>query len=384
MPNRRGINHNLAVYGWDLRDAYSQTAQACLNRLRVPKDDLINQIVENNGERAALRVYPTEPAGARTKTVFELARDLGADTPDGTDSGVETLVVFLGANNALGAVTRLKVVWSDSGFDDPARKGRYTVWRPSHFAAELALVADAVRGINARHVIWCTVPHVTIAPIARGIGPKIQPGSRYFPYYTRPWVRDGQFDPARHQHITGAEARAVDSAIDQYNDAITDTVRAARTAGRDWYVLDVAGLLDRLAARRYIDDPAARPAWWTAYPLPAELAALNPPPSSHFLATNNTGRRTNGGLFSLDGVHPTTIGYGILAQELINVMRVAGVYFRHPDGVTLRADPVCVDFERLIRRDTLVHRPPENLDSSLATLAWADEALGLLGRALPF
>ena len=57
---------------------------------------------------------------------------------------------------------------------------------------------------------------------------------------------------------------------------------------------------------------------------------------------------------------------------------------RLPDGVTIRRDPVTVDFERLIRRDTLVQRPPENLDSSLATLGWADEALGLLNRALPF
>jgi hypothetical protein len=56
-------------------------------------------------------------------------------------------------------------------------------------------------------------------------------------------------------HITSQQARAIDSAIDQYNDAITDQVRAARQAGKDWYLLDVAGLLDRLAARRYIDEP---------------------------------------------------------------------------------------------------------------------------------
>jgi hypothetical protein len=37
--------------------------------------------------------------------------------------------------------------------------------------------------------------------------------------------------------------------------------------------------------------------------------------------------RTPGGLFALDGVHPTTIAYGLVAQELINVMQVAGVQF---------------------------------------------------------
>jgi hypothetical protein len=39
-----------------------------------------------------------------------------------------------------------------------------------------------VQQIRARHVIWCTVPHVTIAPVARGVASKVAPGSRYFPY----------------------------------------------------------------------------------------------------------------------------------------------------------------------------------------------------------
>ena len=42
--------------------------------------------------------------------------------------------------------------------------------------------------------------------------------------------------------------------------------------------------------------------------------------------------------FSLDGVHPTTVGYGIFAQEVIRVMRRAGVEFRLPNG-TPRPDP---------------------------------------------
>ena len=54
-----------------------------------------------------------------------------------------------------------------------------------------ALIAE-VRKLKARHVIWSTVPHVTIAPIARGLGGKVAPGSRYFPFYARPWVEDNQ------------------------------------------------------------------------------------------------------------------------------------------------------------------------------------------------
>src|SRR5690606_22414966 len=157
---------------------------------------------------------------------------------------------------------------------------------------------------------------------------------------------DTTFDPGRDPHLTAAEVRAVDSAIDQYNDAVTELVRNARASAddpRDWYLFDVAGLLDQLAQRRYVDDPPARPAWWRPYELPPQLRALDPVPDSRFLA-GERGRRTAGGLFSLDGVHPTTVGYGILAQELVNVMTTAGVRFRRPDG-TERHGPVTVDFD---------------------------------------
>ena len=88
-------------------------------------------------------------------------------------------------------------------------------------------------------------------------------------------------------------------------------------------VLELGGALDRLATRRYQEDPAARPSWWQPYPLPSPLACLEPPPDTRFFRAGPSGR-AEGGLFSLDGVHPTTIGYGRVAQEIIHVMRDAG------------------------------------------------------------
>ena len=382
VPPPTSTMHDLAVYGWDLRDALSRTFDTCLDDLGTPKDNLLNQIVEHNGERAALRVYPS--GDSENETLFDAAARLGADTNAGAaDCGIETLVVFLGANNALQTVTNLKVVWSeDPGYQDIETKNQYTVWRPSHFAAELAEVVTAVNNIGARHVIWCTVPHVTIAPIARGIGDKMRTGSRYFPYYTRPWIGAADFDAHQDPHITGDQARAVDSAIDQYNEAIEAAVVAGRKAKSDWYLLDVAGLLDRIAARRYIDDPNARPPWWTPYPLPPALAELTPTPDSRFLTSDGHGGRATGGLFSLDGVHPTTVAYGMIAQELVNIMRLAGVPFRQARSAMERPDPVTVDFARLIRRDTLISSPPQNITPGLHTLGWADERIDLVKRAL--
>jgi hypothetical protein len=383
IPRIKSINHDLAVYGWDLRDALDRTGKSCEQNIQEPKDGLLDQFIENSAERAAMRVYPMTDA-ASGLTLFQAAARLGEELGN-AEAGIETLVVFLGANNALRSVVDLQVVWSDAGYDNVDQKGKYTVWRPTHFKAELGEVVKHVRSIKARHVIWCTVPHVTIAPIARGVGSKIQPGSRYFPYYTRPWITDRQFYPGRDPHITADDARAVDSAIDQYNEEIIKLVRTARSDRkdpRDWYLLDVAGLLDRLAQRRYIEDPLARPSWWQPYLLPPPLRALTPPLDSRFLTSDGHGRAT-GGLFSLDGVHPTTVAYGLIAQELINVMRRAGVQFRLAGG-TPRPDPVLVDFDRLIRRDTLVNTPPGIIDSSLGIMSWADEVLNLVRRTLSF
>jgi hypothetical protein len=89
-----------------------------------------------------------------------------------------------------------------------------------------------------------------------------------------------------------------------YNDHIAGSVMRARKAGLDWYLLDLAGVLDRLAFRRYMQDEAARPSWWSPYPIPQELEALGV--DSRFFESDETGL-IQGGLFALDGVHPTTV-----------------------------------------------------------------------------
>lgn len=386
VPSQGGINHNLAVYGWDLRDTISRTADhslAVLNR-NPPDDDLVRQVVEYHNDRAALRVLNTaRDASGKALSPVQAAAALGAEgtreTNDG--DGIETLIVLIGANNALGSILTFKVVWTDVGYDQMGVNDRYTVWRPTHFKAELDKLVAEIKKIRARHVIIGTVPHVTIAPFARGVETKVRQGSRYFPYYTVPWISDEDFDPSKHPHIKEQEARAIDSAIDQYNDEITDAVRQARQEGRDWYLFETAGLLDRFASRRYIKDPSARPSWWTEYPLPLELQALSPVPDSRFFVSTSTGRK-QGGLFSLDGIHPTTIGYGIMAQEFIKIMQLAGVKFYESDGKTERKGDIKVNFNRLIAEDTLISKPPRSLSNKLSLIGWIDQNLNLFTNML--
>jgi hypothetical protein len=374
--------HNTAVYGWDVLDPQLTTeAQVEKQLADPPHDDLLDQLVENNQARAGRPVLHRAAQGDPHRAVLDSVAAMA-------EEGLETLVVVLGSNNALGTVLSLTTAWTPEGYaelssDDrlSARRG-CNLWRPSAFAADWADLVRKLETIAARHVVIATVPSVTIAPIARGTNKKVRPDSRYFAYYTRPWITDDDFDPERDPHLSLAEVRAIDSAIDAYNETIIDSVRAARTAGRDWYLFDMGGLLDRLATRRYIDSPWARPAWWEPYPLPAALQRLDPVPSTRFFRSG-PGGRTDGGLFSLDGVHPTTIGYGILAQEVMKVLRVAGVEFRDRRGRP-RPDPVQVDFERLLAADTLVSDPPESVTSSLGLLGWLDERLDWVTRFLPF
>jgi hypothetical protein len=340
-PPRIDIRYgNLGIYGWDVRDCLSYTAGRAAARLsaRPPHDDLLGAVPSGDNDIAAGSVLA--PFGVA-------AAQIDAAAWHGRNGGIDTLVVALGANNALGSVVDKKLKWSDVGFDDLERKRHFNVWRPTHFAAEYLQLVRAIESISARRVVLSTVPHVTIAPIANGVNPehageKWRPGSRYYPYYTDPWIDEIDFRPARHRHITHQQARAVDSAIDQYNGTIVEAVRQARGHGRDWLLFDLCGLLDGLAARRFGHDRAAADRnEWERYPLPAPIADLD----TQFFRSNRTGR-LQGGLFGLDGVHPTTSGYGIVASAVLDALAKAG----------LPTAPV--DFTELRRQDTLNEDPP--------------------------
>jgi hypothetical protein len=341
-PPRPDLRYeNVGIYGWDVRDCLSSTTGRALARIagHPAHDDLLGAKPDNDNDIAAASVLA--PFGTA-------AAQIDAVASHGRDGGIGTLVVALGANNALGSVVRKSVVWSGPDYQDLDRKGRYTVWNPSHYQAEYAELVRRLLAIPARRVLLATVPHVTVAPIATGVNPanpgkKWRSGSRYFPYYTDPWIAETDFRPDKHRHLTHQQTRAIDSAIDQYNDTILDHVRRARADGRDWHVIDLCGILDGLAHRRYLADPATRTAQpdWEPYPLPDPIAGLD----TRFYRSDETGR-LQGGLFGLDAVHPTTSGYGIIAQAVLDVLHTAG----EPDQD--------IDFTQLLAKDTLNSHPP--------------------------
>jgi hypothetical protein len=104
-------------------------------------------------------------------------------------------------------------------------------------------------------------------------------------------------------------------------------------------------------------------------------------PDSRFYSSGPQGR-IRGGLFSLDGIHPTTIGYGIMAQEFIKIMQLAGVKFYESDGKTERLGEVKVDFNRLIAEDTLISNPPRSLSNAVSLINSIDKNFNIFSSML--
>lgn len=50
---------------------------------------------------------------------------------------------------------------------------------------------------------------MTIAPIARGVATGDRGASRYYPYYTKPWISDADFDPDHDPQLTGCQCSSM-------------------------------------------------------------------------------------------------------------------------------------------------------------------------------
>ena len=268
------------------------------------------------------------------------------------DGGIENLIVCLGHNNALGAVVNLNFTWSES--DDlvefmPHRK--HSIYRPEHFEQEYRELAKRISKIGARRVFVPTIPYPTIPPVCRGVNSGFSSNHLgYFDYYTRFWIWDEDFDPDKHPHLTKDEALQVDFAADEYNSIIRKVAREY-----DWHVAPIAKNVASMARRR-LGGELLR-----SYPNDFVAALKRNPTTGHlvddyneallstdFIRIKKDSRKIyKGGIFSLDGLHPTTIGYGLMANVYRETMRKAGVKFQKP-----------MDWDFIIAQDSLVTNPP--------------------------
>lgn len=363
-------HHNLAVWGFEVDDAVSVTEAMCRAAIPRPTDNYVWQVPEMAMYRTARRTLnPTFNPMDADKSQLDVAAALAqAD-------GVENLIVALGANNALGTVVSLQLRGSvQADLTRPPHERSCTLYRPEHFEQQYRRMADKVDAVGAQRVFVANVPKVTIPPVSRGVSPGGSLEDGYYEYYTRPWIWDDLFDPDKHPNLSRDEVREIDACVQAYNQTI-----ARVSAERGWHLVDLAGMLDALAFRRqggqvrYVfPDGLVR-----ALQRSLNLSYLVRPDGTVRLDTrflrlerDPPHRLEKGGLFSLDGVHPTSVGYGLMADAFVQVMAQAGV-----------PDLGAVDWDAVVAMDTLLNQPPSMISHLQETLGHMEQ-WGLLTGAL--
>jgi lysophospholipase L1-like esterase len=375
-PSATGpCHHNLAVWGFQVLDALTLSDASCAQAMPQPRDNLIDQLPEFAMYRTARRVLNP----GQQRELLELTQLGVAALVAEREGGIENLIVGLGANNALGTCVELKVRRSRS--TDLAllsHERDCNLWEPEHFALSFRDLARQVDSIPAERVFLMTVPHVTIAPVTRGVSPVAHArGERevaggYYEYYTHFWIWDDDFSTARNAYLTRDQARQIDFTIDAYNESVREEARL-----RGWYVIDLCQVLDDLAFRRHEGRPPYRlPQGLVSALLENPRTRFRVRPEGEVLLDTRFSRLPSkapeanapsdvwreaykGGLFGLDGVHPSTVGYGIIAHEVLRALRNAGV-----PG----ADPARLDWHAIVAADSLLVDPPRLLQSLEATL----------------
>lgn len=105
-----------------------------------------------------------------------------------------------------------------------------------------------------------------------------------------------------------------------------------------------------------------------SYEFPPELQWLYPPLNTKFYGVSPEGAITDGGIFSLDGIHPTVIGQGIIASEFLKSFQVHGS----------AGAQASIDWQRVIQDDTLRQDPI----AVLHHIVEVDQAIDFLVQAV--
>jgi len=266
--------------------------------------------------------------------------------------GIENLISCIGHNNIVGAVTNLELVYSEEhDLNAPHGERTCTVFRPEHFEDETRILYQKLSQIGAERVFVPTLPYITVPPAIRGVNSdKSKPRTGYFDYYSRFWIWDEDFNPEKHPHLTKEDAITLDQLVDQYNSIIHEL------ADEYGFIVVPVGRYVQAAARRRLGAENVRP-----FP-PAFVDALKRNENTAYLVDNNNQPRLStdfvrlcddsrkidrGGIFSLDGLHPSTIGYGLIANIYKQYMENHGVTFGGE-----------IDWDFIIENETLVSDPP--------------------------
>lgn len=355
---------NVAVRGFTIADAWMVTPDWCVEQITSDDDIDDNALGLPNKSFARTAHAVLNPSrsmihGRKSQIAWLHNHAQG--------EGVENVALWLGANNVLGTVLDLKIKSTATAPTHPLNmsvvaRDNYNLWTPEHFEEEYDLLLDKVLGalegntFENWNVFIGTIPAVSIAPLAKGVGNwagrpdpfGVIPGSQaqYAEMYTYVLFDEG-FARRTGRHLTGDEVYHIDQTIAAFNASIARLVAAKNAAlGRKrLHIVDIGTALLQAAFKRNAGNPT--------YPYPPALRVGGVPNGAPlvntvYYHTDRQGQRQNGGIFSLDGVHPSAIGHGLIAREFLTAMNTAGV---------AGANPNALDWTAITASDTLFSHP---------------------------
>lgn len=345
--------HNQSVWGFSMNDAWMVTEQNSREHIETqPETFSIFDMLPDHAMYVTSRLVLNPSFGEKFKDHTQIdnvqyLQDHG---------GIENLIVTMGHNNIIGAVSDLKLVFSEEEeLEKFPSERNYTIYRPEHFEIEFRKLAEKVSKIGAERIITQTIPYVTIPPVTRGVN--LDDSSKknigYFEYYTRFWIWDSDFNPDIHPHLTKEEAITLDQHVDEYNTIIREVAEEYGwiTVPLNRYVSGVARR--RLGGKKRIPYPQEFREAMARNPMTEHLVSGSDMPklsTDYIRIDEESGKVYKGGIFSLDGIHPTTIGYGLVAYIYKKTMEEHGIEFDKP-----------LDWDHIISSDTLVTDPPYTL-----------------------
>lgn len=374
--------HNVAVRGFDISSSWQITpnlSEKFIDKSKGKEDNTFG-LVDESVLRTAYTVLANKTE--------ENNSQLDWLNYHHKKEGVENLILWLGGNNALGTVLNLKINQTSSNgtafengpekvsFQD-RRNADWNLWHPEDFRVEYKYMIDKVIDImennpnNTDYKIFIgTIPLVTIIPIIKAVGEgndredlividwPIDPNNpapiglndlakskereiSYAKYYTYFAFADNFNINDRHLNLQ--QVLHIDNCIRKYNRIIQEIIAEAneRLGLKRFYIVDVATVLSDMAIKRNNYEPT--------YHFPEYFNYVYPRVDTKYYGTTRKGEIKSGGIFSLDGVHPTAIGQGIIAFEFLKTMKLAGSYTGDPEKD--------LNWDQIFKSDDLYSKP---------------------------
>jgi len=347
-----GPYHLLACFGFTVEDLFTVNGSRCDRLIRERRWDDRSEFMEKFPSSAAYRAARRVLNTAARHELNDLTQVDWLGRIEELQGPIENLILVAGLNNAAGVVTRLEVVETGPEPPEPDLVEEFSLWHPRAFEASYRRLAERISDKTNARVFAATLPYVTDAPLIRGAGPRNHgPRGEHHEYYVHFYLRDDDPSRERFDFLSAEEVLRVEECQDAYNETIRSVARE-----RGWRVVDLAGLLNGLVGRgEYTPDAHLRRFLGDEnHP----LLKLQPPPRMELFRSDARGRRTGGGLVSLDCFHGTVTGFALAAELFIRALLEEGVEFRDAAGKPLPPEGVRLPWERVTAVDQLLVNPP--------------------------